>query len=666
MPGGCQQYWRELPRCTVPGPVPPRFHTDDIGRSTWCIKVSFDAQATKLPAAVEITIHLQQHLPGTYLQRNPDMSRYVLFHLAIFLPWLAATAAAAVTDANHQTAVSPREQLLQLQQHRQLKQLQPAEIFAVNHEAIIESNARPFTGTAGAGPSTAKPTAAPGDIVAVGLDSTKSGVSLLLLDGKTLTPKAFLNQYLSGVCSAINTATLAVNPRTPTLLMVACQRVPPPASPTNTRGWTSTSTSSSPYTGSLSSSSDNTSSASSSGSTDSSNSYQLVLFDVDSQTALPIATFPAGYEPGSATFDSDGSLYIQATKVLSAQQRTAGSNAAAAGPSNDSAGISGKADASSTAHPFSLSVMFKFDTDFKLVAQYDLPLTQGAVAALDITANGKSTLLYTHFSPTVGTFYLKNQTAGESLDFKAIPGLASSSCTSVAALYDGTTLVGCTSSLTDPVLKFCAYLINRTSSGAEVVRGPFCAPALPPTKPSAAAATGSGLPIPLNPGWVNIAVDADRQHFYMSVIDGVSAGGGDVGVNMPNLYKVGLSDFKQVQSAFVLGANMVSMVVVGAAPASQVRVSVDAESECAIPAFASGPPGTSIECSAVKCSKSAFGAWFQAQHLHPHHGSRCCPTKPYSVQCGIVQQQGRGDSCSGSSLPSLWMQGSCSSSSACM
>jgi hypothetical protein len=112
----------------------------------------------------------------------------------------------------------------------------------------------------------------------------------------------------------------------------------------------------------------------------------------------------------------------------------------------------------------------------------------------------------------------------------------------------------------------------------------------------------------------------------MSVIDGVSAGGGDVGVNVPNLYKVGLSDFKQVQSAFVLGANMVSMVVVGAAPASQVRVSVDAENECAIPAFASGPPGTSIESSAVKCSKSAFGAWFQAQLLHPHHGSRCCPT----------------------------------------
>jgi hypothetical protein len=292
------------------------------------------------------------------------------------------------------------------------------------------------------------------------------------------------------------------------------------------------------------------------------------LFDVDSQTALPVATFPTGYEPGSAVFDSDGSVYIQATKVLSAQQRTAGS-AAAAGPSN-SAGIAGKADASSTAQPISLSVMFKFDTDFKLAAQYDLPLTQGVVAGLDITAGGSSTLLYTHFSPAVDIFYLKNQTSGEPYSFAAIPSLASSSCTSVAALYDGTALVGCTSSLADPVRKFCAYLINRTAAGvAEIVRGPFCAPAVPPTQPAKAAASPAGLPVPLNPGWVNIAVDADRQHFYMSVIDGVSAGGGDVGVNVPNLYKVGLSDFKQVQSAMV-AANMVSMAVVGAAPASQV------------------------------------------------------------------------------------------------
>jgi hypothetical protein len=212
--------------------------------------------------------------------------------------------------------------------------------------------------------------------------------------------------------------------------------------------------------------------------------------------------------------------------------------------------------------------MFRFDTDFKLAAQHDLPLTQGAVAGLDITASGSSTLLYTHFSPAVDTFYLKNQTSGEPYSFAAIPSLASSSCTSVAALYDGTALVGCTSSIADPVHKFCAYLINRTAAGvAEIVRGPFCAPAVPPT----AAASPAGLPVPLNPGWVNIAVDADRQHFYMSVIDGISAGGGGVGVNVPNLYKVGLSDFKQVESAMV-PAKMVSMAVVGAAPASEVSL----------------------------------------------------------------------------------------------
>lgn len=145
---------------------------------------------------------------------------------------------------------------------------------------------------------------------------------------------------------------------------------------------------------------------------------------------------------------------------------------------------------------------------------------------MDLTTDG-TTVLYTNHGPDVLTYDLDRERAGPA--FASIPG---ANCTDVVALYNGDAIVGCADA-DETTFRYCAYLLDEQQSGQVSKR--WCAPdAEDFTKRACAPQTLAA---------VSLGMDVDREHFYFSFVST------DLSAAFPTLYKIRLSDFKQVANA---------------------------------------------------------------------------------------------------------------------